>query len=75
MHGDIDQSSVVLGANGTVRLGNIGMSESSKRVKLSTGLDEKRARYQSPQILQRVDSAKTYDPYKADVWALGVTIY
>ena len=69
-HCDIKPQNVLFDENGNARLADFGMAKFFAPGELSSDFSGT-PQYMSPEIFRR----KPFNPYPADVWALGVTFY
>lgn len=69
-HHDIKPSNLYIDNNGRCKLGDLGISRRYKPGELSTQYNCT-VSYASPEVLH----TRPYDPYKADIWSLGMTLY
>ena len=70
VHCDIKPQNVLFDENGAARLADFGMAKFFAPGELSSDFSGT-PQYMGPEIFRR----KPFDPYPADVWALGVTFY
>lgn len=71
-HYDIKAENVLIDQYGRVKLADFGLTEQIDENKKTISSKIKGSlNYMAPEILQHQD----HDPFKADVWALGVTLY
>ena len=69
-HFDIKPSNVFLTEYDTIKLGDFGLSQMCEPGKL-VNYYEGTKYFTAPEVLDR----KSYDPFKADIYSLGVTLY
>lgn len=69
-HHDIKPANFLLHQSGRLKLGDFGITKSYKNGQLST-VYAGTPRFLAPEVLKH----KPYNPFKSDIWALGVTLY
>jgi NIMA (never in mitosis gene a)-related kinase 1/4/5 len=70
LHRDIKTSNIFLTSNGTVKIGDFGISRILEGTKEETQSVVGTPYYMSPEVCQ----SKPYS-YKSDIWALGCCLY
>ena len=73
-HRDIKPQNIFIDGYGHVKVADFGLSSILKPHQLVTNACGSHS-YAAPEIETSVESEFPYDPFKADVWALGVTMY
>lgn len=68
-HGNIQPSNILLDETGSIKLCDFGSARGTSSVETDPNLIVKF--YSAPEI----SYSSIYDPFKADVWSLGVTLY
>ncbi|EAX87171.1 CAMK family protein kinase [Trichomonas vaginalis G3] len=69
-HSDIKPSNFLFDKYNRIKLGDFGLSSSYKEEELCDSFRGTKV-FMAPEIIKKID----FDPFKSDIWALGVTIY
>ena len=69
VHGDIKPANILIQTNQRIKVADFGLSHFSRCG--NSSILGGSWQYMSPEIIQRRD----HDPYKSDVWALGIMFY
>lgn len=70
-HRDVKPANVFIDRYGRVKLADFGLSQRLRDGESSITTFSGSVVFMSPEMLQK----QSYDPYRADIWALGVTFY
>ena len=72
IHSDVKLENILLNGK-MIKLSDFGLARlvSSRSIDENCGTVE----YAAPELLQTIGSEVDYDPFKADIWALGVALY
>jgi len=75
-HGDIKPENILIGDDGTLKLGDFGLSHFLSQGQSSRVFNEKDGTpaFQAPECLIEAEDHK-FSLYPTDIWALGVTLY
>ena len=75
-HRDIKPSNILVDSNDKIQISDVGIAKFVADDETSCILTEREGTYQysAPEILNRNQSLKKRDLYKADVWSLGMTL-
>lgn len=70
-HGDIKSSNFLIDSYGRIKICDFGMSTMYTQSNCSTSLFKGTLHFMAPEVF----SIGHYDPIRADIWSLGVTLY
>ena len=71
-HHDIKPANILLDSHGNLKISDFGLSKSYDASHQDPSSDFKGTMpFMAPEVIRRIP----YDPFKADVWSLGITLY